>query len=67
VWGGVGWLVDQWLDTRVFFALGVLLGVSVAIYVVVMKYGAIDPVPGQRARSTSGGRRSQPRTQKGQR
>ncbi|GAB3362162.1 AtpZ/AtpI family protein [Modestobacter lapidis] len=71
VWGGAGWLIDQWLDTRVFFALGVILGVAVAIYVVVKKYGAMDPVPGQRAGSTPGGRRSQPRvqgqTQKGQR
>jgi F0F1-type ATP synthase assembly protein I len=64
VWGGVGWLLDRWLDTRGFFAAGVLLGVAVAIYVVFKKFGTLEPVPGERAGRTAGGRRSQP-TQKG--
>jgi F0F1-type ATP synthase assembly protein I len=68
VWGGAGWLLDQWWDTRVFFPVGIILGMAVAIYVVVARYGAADPVPGRRsADTTRGGRRSQPRTQKGQR
>jgi F0F1-type ATP synthase assembly protein I len=68
VWGGAGWLLDQWWDTRVFFPVGVILGMAVAIYVVVARYGAVDPVPGHRsAGTTRGGRRSQPRTRKGQR
>ncbi|MGY1749692.1 hypothetical protein [Modestobacter sp. SYSU DS0511] len=67
VWGGVGWLLDRWLETIFFLPVGVVLGVTVAIYVVVKKYGALDPVPGQGASTTSGGRRSRPRTQKGQR
>jgi len=67
VWGGVGWLLDQWWDTRVFFPVGVILGMAVAIYLVVARYGPVDPVPGQRPGKTPGGRRSRPRTQKGQR
>ena len=67
VWGGFGWLLDQWLDTRVFFAVGVILGVAVAIYVVVVKYGAVDPPTGSRTRTTPDGRRSRSGTQKGQR
>lgn len=67
VWGGVGWLIDQWLDTRVFFPVGIILGVAVAIYVVVKTYGEPDPVPGRSAGHPPGGRRSRPRTQKGQR
>ncbi|WP_346619797.1 AtpZ/AtpI family protein [Blastococcus montanus] len=67
VWGGVGWLLDQWLDTRVFFAVGVLLGVAVAIYVVVVKYGTVDPPTGSRTRTTPDGRGSRSGTQKGQR
>jgi F0F1-type ATP synthase assembly protein I len=68
VWGGAGWLLDQWWDTRVFFPVGVILGMAVAIYVVVARFGAVDPVRGQRPTGkTRGGRRSQPRTQKGQR
>ncbi|WP_249933317.1 hypothetical protein [Blastococcus sp. CCUG 61487] len=67
VWGGVGWLLDQWWDTRVFFPVGVILGIAVAIYVVVVKYGAVDPHPGSRSSHTPGGRGSRSRTQKGQR
>lgn len=67
VWGGVGWLLDHWLDTRVFFPVGIILGTAVAIYLVVARYGAVDPVPGQRPGKNTGGRRSRPGTQKGQR
>ena len=68
VWGGVGWLVDQWLDTRVFIVIGMLLGLGTAIYLVVVKYGSLEPtpVPGGR-RSTPGGRTGHPGTQKGHR
>ena len=47
VWGGAGWLLDQWWDTRVFFPVGVVFGMAVAIYIVVVRYGAADPVPGR--------------------
>jgi F0F1-type ATP synthase assembly protein I len=68
VWGGAGWLLDRWLDTKVFVPVGIILGMAVAIYVVVVKYGAVDPPQGKRQNSTTpGGRRSRPRTQKGQR
>jgi F0F1-type ATP synthase assembly protein I len=72
VWGGAGWLLDRWLDIKVFLPVGILLGMAVAIYVVVVKYGAVDPPAGNRRSSsqnstTPGGRRSRPRTQKGQR
>src|SRR6185312_10047874 len=68
VWGGAGWLLDRWLDTRVFVPVGVLLGMAVAIYVVVVRYGGAPPTPGgRRTGNTPGGRRSRPRTQKGQR
>jgi F0F1-type ATP synthase assembly protein I len=72
VWGGAGWLLDQWLDTRVFFPVGIIFGMAVAIYLVVARYGAVDPQPGRQPTSTTQGRRrSRPgahdRTQKGQR
>ena len=68
VWGGVGWLLDRWLETRFFTLVGVLLGLTVAIYLVVVKYGALPPAEGTgRTGSTRGGRRSPTRTQKGQR
>ncbi|MGY1754222.1 AtpZ/AtpI family protein [Blastococcus sp. SYSU D01042] len=67
VWGGVGWLLDRWLDVLLFTPIGIILGVSVAIYVVVIKYGAPDPAPGSRSSHTTGRRRSRSGTQKGQR
>jgi hypothetical protein len=68
VWGGAGWLLDQWWDMRVFFPVGIILGMTVAIYLVVARYGAVPPNSGgQRSGNSPGGRRSRPRTQKGQR
>jgi len=72
VWGGAGWLLDRWLDIEVFLPVGIILGMAVSIYMVVVKYGAVDPSEGKRQSSTThsttpGGRRSRPRTQKGQR
>lgn len=67
VWGGVGWLLDRWLDVRLFAPIGIILGMAVAIYVVVVKYGAVDPPPGSRNSHSTGGRVSRSRTQKGQR
>jgi hypothetical protein len=71
VWGGAGWLLDRWLDIEVFFPVGVIFGMAVAIYLVVKRFGAIDPAPGRQNGNAPGGRRGQPgtgtRTQKGQR
>ena len=68
VWGGAGWLLDQWLDTRVFFPVGIILGMAVAIYLVVARFGGLPQPSGpNRSRTTQGGRRSRPRTQKGRR
>ena len=71
VWGGAGVLLDRWLETRVFALVGLLLGLGTAVYLVVVKYGAVDPPAGGRPTSTTrGGQRSRPpeyrKTQKGQ-
>jgi F0F1-type ATP synthase assembly protein I len=73
VWGGVGLLLDRWWETRFLALVGTILGLTVAIYLVVVKYGAVPP-PAGGGRSTGrtpGGQRSRPRTQgptqKGQR
>ena len=68
VWGGVGLALDRWWGTRFVALIGVLLGLTAAIYLVVVKYGALPPTDGPgRIGSTRGGRRSPTRTQKGQR
>ena len=72
VWGGAGWLLDRWLDARVFAPVGIILGMAVAIYLVVARYGAAPAPPaGRRAGSTprrrTNGDGSAGKTQKGQR
>ena len=69
VWGGAGWLLDRWLNTKVFVPVGILLGMAVAIYVVVVRYGGAPQPSGQRTGATPGGRRGRPdeQTQKGRR
>jgi F0F1-type ATP synthase assembly protein I len=73
VWGGVGWLLDRWWETRFLTLVGTLLGLTVAIYLVVVKYGAADPPSGGRrpTGTTPGRQHGRPRrhgqTQKGQR
>jgi F0F1-type ATP synthase assembly protein I len=39
VWGGVGWLLSEWLDSRFFLMLGLLVGMGAALYLVWFKYG----------------------------
>jgi F0F1-type ATP synthase assembly protein I len=42
VWGGIGWLIDLWLDTTFVKAIGVLVGLAAAIYLVVVRSGNND-------------------------
>ena len=72
VWGGVGWLLDRWLETRVFILVGTMLGLTVAIYLIVVKYGVADQPPAERRppRTTAGRQQRPPgpqQTQKGPR
>jgi F0F1-type ATP synthase assembly protein I len=38
VWGGAGWLVDQWLGTRFGILAGLLIGMGSALYLVYIRY-----------------------------
>lgn len=39
-WGGIGWLVDRWLESgRVFTAIGVVVGFITGFYIVIKRYG----------------------------
>jgi F0F1-type ATP synthase assembly protein I len=38
IWGGLGWLVDQWLGTRGFVGLGIVLGAGAAIVLIYLRY-----------------------------
>lgn len=39
VWGAVGWLLSEWLGSKVFLMLGLLLGMGAALYLVWFRYG----------------------------
>ena len=39
-WGGIGWLLDRWLGTRYMVAVGILLGMAGAFYLIIKRYGS---------------------------
>lgn len=39
VWGGVGYLLTEWLDNRLFVLVGLLLGMAGGLYLVWFRYG----------------------------
>ncbi len=39
VYGGVGWLLDRWLGTSWWLPIGIVLGVGLGVYYVVVKFG----------------------------
>jgi F0F1-type ATP synthase assembly protein I len=44
VWGGVGWLIDRWLDTGgIATAVGSIVGVTAGIYLVLRRFSAHGP------------------------
>lgn len=41
VWGGVGWLVDQWLGTKgIGLGIGAIVGGAAGVYLIVRRLGA---------------------------
>jgi F0F1-type ATP synthase assembly protein I len=38
-WGGIGWLVDRWLGTKLFLPVGILVGAVGAFYLIIRRYG----------------------------
>jgi F0F1-type ATP synthase assembly protein I len=38
-YGGLGWLLDRWLGTAWFLPIGLILGIGLGVYYVVVKYG----------------------------
>jgi len=43
VWGGIGFLLDRWLDLRwLFLPVGMVIGVGASIYMVYLRYGRDD-------------------------
>jgi F0F1-type ATP synthase assembly protein I len=38
-WGGIGWLLDRWLDTNFLVAVGIIVGMAGAFYLIIKRYG----------------------------
>lgn len=47
VWGGVGWLLDEWLNVTLFLPVGLLLGTGLALYIVYVRYGRAPEPPAE--------------------
>ena len=39
LFGGLGWLLSQWLGTAFFIPVGILLGMILSMYVIWLRYG----------------------------
>lgn len=39
LFGGLGWLLDEWLGTGFLLLVGMIGGMALAIYVVILRYG----------------------------
>ena len=38
LYGGLGWLLDRWLGTQVFVAIGLVAGMALSLYMIVLRY-----------------------------
>jgi F0F1-type ATP synthase assembly protein I len=38
-WGGIGWLLDRWLGTRFLVAVGIMVGMAAAFYLIIKRHG----------------------------
>ena len=43
LYGGLGWLVDRWLDTEVFVVIGLLAGMALSLYMIYLRYVRPEP------------------------
>jgi len=39
LYGGVGWLLDRWFGTSWWLPIGLIVGVTLGIYLVVVRFG----------------------------
>lgn len=53
VFGGIGWLLDQWWGTRLMTPIGLIVGMSLGIYAVVMQFSRPETVEPTRVAAQS--------------
>ncbi len=42
LFGGLGWLLDRWLGTSAFVAIGVIAGMGLSLYTIWLRYGTSE-------------------------
>ena len=45
LYGGLGWLLDRWLGTQVFVPVGIVAGMALSFYLIVLRYVRPQPAP----------------------
>lgn len=43
LYGGLGWLLDQWLHTNWFTPIGIILGFVLSMYLIIKRYNLTNP------------------------
>jgi len=43
VYGGLGWLISRWTHSALFFPLGMVVGLALAIVLVIFRFGRSGP------------------------
>ena len=38
-WGAIGWLLDRWLGTSYLVAVGIIVGMAGAFYLIIKRHG----------------------------
>ena len=56
LFGGLGWLLDQWWDIRVMAPVGAVIGMALGIYAVVMRHAQRAEATPQTSELTSSAR-----------
>lgn len=48
VYGGLGWLLDRWLGTEFFVPIGLVAGMALSFYMIILRYirpAKVPPAP----------------------
>ncbi len=42
LYGGLGWLGDQWFDTKFLLPIGLVFGFVASVYVIIKRFGSVE-------------------------
>lgn len=56
-YGGIGWLLDRWLDTKFLMPIGLVLGAGLGIYIVIRRLAHTEAAAEEKTTTTGKERR----------